>query len=180
MGNRFSFVRALAKDWRRTGAIAPSSQFLANEMVRTIDFHRARRIAELGPGTGVFTRVLLQKMHPECTLIAYELGEDFCVKLQRLRDPRLVVRHETAERIRLLSDPVEYIVSGLPLANFDPTSKKRVLLAAREVLLRGGEFVQFQYFLESRALLRRVFGNIETKIAIMNVPPVFVYRCTKQ
>ena len=45
---------------RSIGAVLPSSKFLADKMVESIDFKKAKYIVEYGPGTGVFTNKLLE------------------------------------------------------------------------------------------------------------------------
>lgn len=42
------------------GAVAPSSEILANKMVKDIDFENARCIVEYGPGKGGFTDKLIE------------------------------------------------------------------------------------------------------------------------
>lgn len=177
---QWKFTRAVVRNWRQVGAVAPSSPFLVNAMVRPIDFARARRIVELGPGTGVITKALLKRMRPDCTLVVFEVGDEFCDALKQLGDKRLEVRNESAERIGTLPRPVDYVVSGLPLANLDPQVRRRIVIRARDILEQGGVFLQFQYLAASRGLIHRVFGNIETKYEARNVPPAFIFRCIRQ
>ena len=49
-----TFLHEFIKHPKHTGAIAPSSKILARKMVDVIDFHRAKCIVELGPGTGFY------------------------------------------------------------------------------------------------------------------------------
>ncbi|MFN5149335.1 MAG: class I SAM-dependent methyltransferase [Flavobacteriia bacterium] len=82
------------------GAMAPSSRFLAEKMLQNIDFKEARVIIELGPGTGVFTDRILDKMDPEAKLLVFELNDNFCNALtKRISDTRAIIIHYSAEKI---------------------------------------------------------------------------------
>jgi len=173
------FAGQFLKDWRRTGSVFPSSRYLAQAMVETIDFRQARHIIELGPGTGVFTREILARMHPECILTVYELNKEFCAELATIKDKRLRIENTTAAKVQALRGTVDVVVSGLPLANFNRLAKLQILLGAKDALKVGGQFIQFQYTTEAYTLLRRVFGNVSRGFVLYNAPPAFVYRCRK-
>jgi phospholipid N-methyltransferase len=50
---------------RTVGAVSPSSRALAAEMVRGIDMSGPTTVVELGPGTGVITRAIVEGLGPE-------------------------------------------------------------------------------------------------------------------
>ena len=52
-----------------TGAIAPSSQYLAQQMVGWIDWQRVTTCVEFGPGTGAFTPNILDCLHDDCAFL---------------------------------------------------------------------------------------------------------------
>ena len=61
MGNNIAFFRQFREQFETTGAIAPSSRFLAHAMTR---FLRQRdsaavRVLEIGPGTGPVTEKII-------------------------------------------------------------------------------------------------------------------------
>ena len=55
------------------GAVAPSSKFLMKKRLKSVDFSKAKVIVELGPGTGVFTKGILDKMTDDAKLFSFEL-----------------------------------------------------------------------------------------------------------
>ena len=59
------------------GSIWPSSRFLVDEVLRPIDWERARVIVEYGPGVGTITTEILRRMHPDAHLVAIETNEAF-------------------------------------------------------------------------------------------------------
>lgn len=55
------FLIEYFKSPRTIGAVAPSSEKLAEKMVGDIDFKNSEVIIEYGPGTGVFTDKLVKR-----------------------------------------------------------------------------------------------------------------------
>jgi phospholipid N-methyltransferase len=55
----------------------PSSRFLATKMLRNIPFDKAKVIVELGPGTGIFTEKIMQRLNPDTHLVVIELNDVF-------------------------------------------------------------------------------------------------------
>ena len=80
MGN-IEFLIQYVKSPRSIGAVLPSSQKLAEEMVRNVDFQNAKCIVEYGPGTGVFTEKLIAKKKEDTLLIVFEKNQEFCNNL---------------------------------------------------------------------------------------------------
>lgn len=179
MSKRVFFFEFL-KDWRKIGAFAPSSRFLANKMLGSINFDTARLIVEFGPGTGSFTKALLSKLHPHAKLFVFETNKKFCQALNKLGDKRLHVINDSADHLRkyLPDHKADYIVSGLPLAIFEPELKHKIIKAVTHSLADEGKFVQFQYLPESYGLLKSAFGKVKLKFTLLNTPPALVYVCS--
>jgi phospholipid N-methyltransferase len=74
VGDVVRFIRT----WSTTGAIAPSGRALARRMVAHIDAASDDPILELGPGTGVVTRALLERGVAAERIVAVEFNEAFC------------------------------------------------------------------------------------------------------
>src|SRR3989338_7901463 len=87
MSGRKSFLRNFWKEKKMVGAMSPSSPFLAKKMLKSIDFKTVRVIVELGPGTGVFTRKMLEQLHPEGVLLVFELNDNFMQLLSNRISP---------------------------------------------------------------------------------------------
>ncbi|WCC42260.1 hypothetical protein PJJ26_12605 [Tenacibaculum finnmarkense] len=51
MSKKFNFFKEAVKNYKTSGTVAPSSKYLANKMLREIDFSKANVIIELGPET---------------------------------------------------------------------------------------------------------------------------------
>src|SRR5205809_75548 len=88
------FARNFLKHPNLVGWMLPSSPFVVAQVLKQVDWKRARVIVEYGPGVGTFTKEILRRMHPDATLMALEVNGDFVQFLrQSLPDPRLHVIH---------------------------------------------------------------------------------------
>lgn len=167
------------------GSLAPSSRFLAAKMLDHVPIKDAKVIVELGPGTGVFTNKILEKMGADTQLIVIELNDDFFNALdKKLNHPNLHLKHDSADQIghfinELGFEKADVIISSLPLANFPSDLRNKLLITARKFLADQGKFVQFQYSLQSRKALKKVFNSVKLNFTALNLPPAFVYTCSK-
>lgn len=165
------------------GAVSPSTRFLGEKMIENIDFDKTKLLVELGPGTGVFTDIIIDRMQPDAKLLVFELNDAFYNALnKRINDPRVQVIHDSAEHINnYLEDgqKMDAIISSLPLMVFPEQLRRSVVSASHEALRPKGKYVQFQYSLQSKKLLESVFEKVSVKFTIKNFPPAFVYTCLK-
>ncbi|MBU2018180.1 MAG: phospholipid methyltransferase, partial [Bacteroidetes bacterium] len=177
------FTKAFIKDRKMIGAVRPSSRFLVKKMLANVDFEKARIIVELGPGTGVFTKKIVEKMHPECRLLIFELNDGFYKRLKEdISDPRCIFIHDSAEFIdKYLKEhhlgKADFILSSLPLANFPARLRKRLVIASSQNINQNGKFIQFQYSTQSKVLFESVFEKVQIKFTLWNFPPAFVFTC---
>ncbi|MCH1441871.1 MAG: ribosomal RNA adenine dimethylase domain-containing protein, partial [Rubripirellula sp.] len=72
MGEKTTFLKNFLRNPGQVGAIAPSSDRLVRMMVDWFDWNQIRNVVEFGPGTGVFTKAISEKIHPETTFFAVE------------------------------------------------------------------------------------------------------------
>jgi phosphatidylethanolamine/phosphatidyl-N-methylethanolamine N-methyltransferase len=184
MSKKGSFLKTFLRD-RQVGAMSPSSRFLASKMVENIDFSTAKVLVELGPGTGVFTHVLLEKMLPDAHLLVFELNDAFYHELvKNIQDPRVQLIHDSAEKIQEYLKQsglaeADVIISSLPLAMFSSELRRNILNASKDALKKDGKYIQFQYSLQSKKKLEKTFEEVSIRFTPLNFPPAFVYTCTK-
>lgn len=183
--SRKSFLKQFWKERKMVGSVIPSSRFLARKMLGSIDFKTTRVIIELGPGNGVFTRMLVEQMHPEAHLFVFELNDAFYDALKReINDPRVHLIHDSAEHIgQYLSEygfqEADVVLSSLPLANFPMTLKNTILSESHRILRSNGLYVQFQYSLNAKKAIQSFFPSLQISFTPANFPPAFVYTCRK-
>lgn len=176
-----NFITQFFKNWRQVGSLFPSSIFLASHMVRRIDLKNSEFIIELGPGTGVITKKILKKMSDKSRLVVFETNSAFREKLKKINDGRLQIVGLSALDMGkyLKENQVDCIVSGIPLANLSDGEKLVLVHNIKNYLKPGGIFIQFQYTLESKDLLKSLFDRFKLSFTILNAPPAFVYTCVK-
>jgi phospholipid N-methyltransferase len=184
--DRLRFLKQWVKNPREMGSITPSSRFLTREVVERIDFSQARYIAELGPGTGVFTQVILERLAPDGQILAVDTNPSFVEHLKReIPDRRLKPVEASAERIDALAaeagwPQVDAVISGIPFSLLPKPVMRGILEATRRALAASGEggiFVGYQYSKMLRPHLLDVFGNVHYRSVLLNLPPAFVYTC---
>jgi phospholipid N-methyltransferase len=171
------FLKEFTKNPKRIGAIAQSSRFLVSDMVKNIDTKNARKIAELGAGTGNITRGILDSMNPEAQLIAFEIHPPFVEELRHINDSRLIIEEKNAEIIP--ASTFDCIVSSLPLAGWKKEEREKMLNCIHRALVEHGTFIQFSYARSYENFLKEKFTSVSVTFSLLNIPPAFVFVCKK-
>lgn len=179
------FLKTFFEERKQVGAVAPSSRFLVKKMCDKIDFKNATNIIELGPGTGVFTTELLKRANKDCKIFVFELNDEFHSLLKiKIQDPRIILLNKSAEDIDTVMKEygvkeVDAILSSLPLTVIPDKIKKRIIIKSYDVLKPGGKYVQYQYSLNAKKLIKMKFSNLKMAFSTINIPPAFIYVGTK-
>lgn len=181
-----SYVKNFLQD-QDVAAIAPSSSFLVRRICKWIDFDEDNVIVEYGPGNGVFSEYILERMTDDSTLLLIESNPDFVDTLEEMTegDPRAIVVQERAENIvDILEaqdiDEVDYIVSGIPFSFLDETVKHDLLDRTRSVLADKGKFLVYQNYNHLEEPLRTHFSEVKKEYEPRNIPPtMFAYEARK-
>jgi phospholipid N-methyltransferase len=191
VAERLQFLGAFLREPARVGSLAPSSPALAQAMLCGCDLKSARTVVEFGPGTGAFTRPILERIGRHTAFLALELDDEHVRGLRR-RFPALSVYHDSAEQIQKYlaqhrRTKADYIISGLPWANMPVKAQEQILSAMLASLAPDGMFTTFAYVhacwlpraRRFRERLKKHFARVRTsRIVWKNVPPAFVYRCS--
>lgn len=184
---RRGFLRQFLRNPRELGSITPSSRFLGRAILELVDWSRARRVVEVGPGTGVFTAEALRRLAPDGALLALDTNADFVALLRReLPDPRLTVVQGSAESVahevigRGWAEGADAIISGIPYTLLPRAVTDRIVRESWRSLAPGGVFVAYQYSPYLQPFLRSVFGNCRLKLVLRNLPPAVVFLSRKQ
>ncbi len=160
------------------GTVFPCSAQSARKLTEPINFGEAKRIVELGGGTGAITKEILKKMKPDASLTVFETSAPFSEILKGFGDPRLTVINDSAQEIgKYVNGKIDAIISTLPLALLSRESKEKIFDAAKSLLKPSGRFVQIQYSLLSREELNEKFRIMKIGFIPLNIPPAFFYVC---
>jgi phospholipid N-methyltransferase len=166
------------------GSIIPSSRFLVDQVLESVDWGGARVIVEYGPGVGTFTGDILRRMRSDAHLVAIETNRDFVRFLTRtMRDPRLHVVHDSAAEVqsvltRLALPAPRYIISGIPLGSMPDPVRTEIAVKSRAALEPGGAFLVYQFTARALPTLQRTFGDVRRSFERRNFPPAQLFLCT--
>ena len=182
---KLRFIGQWLKNPRQTAAVAPSSPELAAAMLGQLPAN-ARRVIELGGGTGAITRALVDAGIAGDALLVLELNEELHAHLHRRFPDEVLVLGDAAELPRLASEAgfldaglADAVISGLGLLAMDRELVARILRSAFACLRPDGRFIQFTYgpvspvhesVLDALGLRMRRGGFV-----LRNVPPATVY-----
>jgi phospholipid N-methyltransferase len=175
------FLMGFLRNPREVGSIVPSSRFLTRRVRECGRVERARVVVELGPGTGVMTAPLLERMPPDGKLIAIEINPAFAELLrEELHDPRLCVYEGSAVDIETALAThglarADLVVSGIPFSTLEEGVGRATLEAAKRVLAPGGRFVAYQFRSRVAREAEPVFGRPQTHSGFWNIPPMKIY-----
>lgn len=178
------FFRQFVKHPGMVGSVIPTSSIVVNRMLDRVDWHRCRLFVEYGPGVGTFTHAVLDRLHPDATLLAIDLNLDFVAYLEaQSADPRLKVVHGSAADVRRFikeagHDQADYILSGLPFSTLPAGVGEAICAETRAALAPGGTFMVYQYSRYVLRLLDPLFDDVEHERAWRNIPPCRIFRAT--
>ncbi|MCP3802699.1 methyltransferase domain-containing protein [Allokutzneria sp. A3M-2-11 16] len=186
------FLQAAVRNPAVIGAIAPSSPRLAERLAEVVPRTGSPTVVELGPGTGVVSSAIADRLPAAGRHIAVELDDDMIRLLGRIR-PDLELVHGDAARLGdLLAarglDNVDTVVSGLPWTLFPPGHQVRILSEIVKVLTPDGAFTTFSYLnaypmagaRRFRRMLRGSFDEVLiTRTVWRNLMPALTYVCRR-
>lgn len=183
-----TFLGQWLRDPVRTASVTPSGRQLARLMVAALP-PGAQRVVEIGAGTGVFTRALLDAGIARDKLLVVEINPHLAEFLRQRFAGVGVLCADARQLEPLLVDAgfgdgahVDAVVSGLGLLSMRAEARCAILRAAFAVLAPEGRFVQFTYGPRSpvRRREREALGLTVQRsgFALRNLPPatVYVYR----
>jgi phosphatidylethanolamine/phosphatidyl-N-methylethanolamine N-methyltransferase len=192
LAEHVEFLQAFLREPASIGALSPSSRALAKAMIQGCALSSADTVVEMGPGTGAFTGLIRERIGRKTTFFALELDPVHARNLNR-RFSDLVVYNDSAEKMPEYlglhgKSKVDYVVCGIPWANLPPATQQRIVDGVLASLAPDGVFTTFAYLharwlpkaRQFRRSLQTSFARVETSRIIWgNLPPAFVYRCSR-
>ncbi|MGG7059514.1 class I SAM-dependent methyltransferase [Clostridium tertium] len=177
------FITEYIKDPSRTGAVSPSSKYVADKMLKDIKFSNSKVIVEYGPGTGVFTEKILARVSNDTKVILIEINKHFYNVLKRLYGHKnnVIILNDSVENVDNILEKysikeIDYIISGLPFASLPKETSDRILSKTKKILKNKGEFITFQYTLLKRKYLNMFLDEVSVDREVRNIPPAYVLR----
>lgn len=178
------FASTWLRSPRRTGALVPSSDWLAAALVAALPDDDYDRVIELGTGEGSVTRRLVARFGGE-RVFGVELDPRLAMAARAQAPEATVIVGDAGRLPQLLAHSTAAgktaVVSCLPLIAMRRT-RQRVLRSVRSLIAPGGHLVQFTYapWQPYPARECRVFGLTGSRAdwVLRNLPPasVWLYR----
>ena len=182
---QWRFFRQWLRHPLSTAAISPSGPYLARSMIAEIP-PDARRVIELGAGTGAMTKAIIAHGIAPADLLALELSPDLCRYLEGAF-PQVKVLCADARKLAEESEACGYaeggladaVISSLGLLSMPRTLQHDILKAAFDCLVPGGRFIQFTYG-PTCPVPREVMQALDLHVlrgrtVLRNVPPATVF-----
>lgn len=181
---RSVFLREFLLSPLRTASVTPSSPSLAEQMIAALPAGGDPVVAELGPGTGVFTEAIQRRLAGRGRHVAIEMNPEMVAFVSRRCPGVEVIRGAAADLPDILAAQgihgVDHVVSGLPWSAFTGS----LIDTIAGSLAPDGVYTQFTYAWtrwappahRQLAQLRHAFGEVLiTRTVWRNLPPAFVY-----
>lgn len=177
------FLRAWMRDPLKIASVVPSGRSLSSLITQEIG-PGTGRVIELGPGTGVFTRALLERGVRPADLILVEQEGAFSSMLAERFEGATVLIMDAGRLGRSDLGPVRAgaAISGLPLLSMPVRKMVAILRGVFSQMAPGGRLYQFTYSPRC-PIPRPVLDRLGLKAVLVgrtvrNFPPASVYRIT--
>lgn len=180
MSSKLKTAIAFVKNIRTTGAISQTSKKTEQEITAQIT-DQTRLVIEFGMGHGNITQVILDKLHKDAKVFAFEVNEEFCeVVKKNFNDPRLTVVNDSAENLKDYIDDqkVDVFVSSMPLTMFPDDLVKSIMNTCANNIADSGSFSQILYNKKSHGRFSNYYQKIEVNGNVA-LPPQYIYHCSE-
>ncbi|MCA8970729.1 MAG: hypothetical protein KDC95_13125 [Planctomycetes bacterium] len=189
----FLLLGRFLRDPRNIATIWPSSRVLADAMLRGLEARAGDLVVEFGPGTGAFTRVIIDRLL--CVAETRYLGIEGDARLHALLRERFAALQFVCGRVEADSSWPEdlgaprFIISGLPLISMPADVLRAIVFDASRRLAPGGIFRTFSYVHSTptpgqrrlRRTMAEAFDEFHVSRPIArNLPPALVFTGTKR
>ena len=174
-------LREFLKHPLQVGSAFPTSRRLVRRLMEPVPWGAIGLCIEYGPGSGIFTRAILNRLPRNAVLLAVDSSEEFTHHLkQEIDDPRLHAVTGTAQEIeqilsRLDLGRPDLILSGLPFSTLAREEAAAVMATSARLLRPGGHFLAYQMRGVIRPYLGRHFARVREGYEWWNMPPCHLY-----
>jgi phosphatidylethanolamine/phosphatidyl-N-methylethanolamine N-methyltransferase len=178
--NTALFLKRWLANPLQMGSVVPSSPALCRRIAALVERRDDEVVVELGAGTGVVSRALLEAGVPPERLVVVEIVRDMADHLRRVLPGVNVVKGDAFELAQALpqrmAGKVGTVICGIPLVLL-PLAQQRRFVAAVESVAPGQGFLLYTYCVTSPLPYRKL-GLTARRAAWtpLNVPPASVWR----
>lgn len=180
VSNPWMFFRRWIANPLQMGSVIPSSPTLCANLVRQVRRAPNEFVVELGAGTGVVSRALLNAGFPPEKIYVVEIVPTMAEHLRRVLPGVNVINGDALELPSLLPPEVHgkigTVICGMPLVLL-PLALQRRLLDVIQIVAPGRGFLHFSYCITSPLSMSKLglVGKRESWTP-KNFPPASVWR----
>jgi len=174
------FFRGWIDKPKAVGSIVPTSGVTARKMASIVRPERDDMVLELGPGTGVITRAILERGVKPDNLVSVEYSADFVERLKRDM-PGVNFVHGDAFELEAVLAPwkdrsFDSVISAIPMLNFPVSARVSLLESMLDLLPAGRPVVQITYGAVSPIPAGRGSYSVERfDFIVRNIPPAHLW-----
>ena len=185
-GDEIRFFKGWMKNPRNVGSVIPTSDHMAKRMASVIDTGSGLPVLELGPGTGVITRAILQRGVKPDQLFCVEYSAEFVKKLRRDFDDVQIIEGNAFDLNATLGEAnilkFDCVVSALPLLSFPKAVRVALIKDLLSRMPTGRPIIQFSYGPLSPVPPISGVTVRHLEFVFRNVPPaqIWTFRSTKE
>jgi phosphatidylethanolamine/phosphatidyl-N-methylethanolamine N-methyltransferase len=174
------FFNALKKQPKTVGAVWPTGPVMARSMASIVNPDAELPVLELGPGTGVITKAILERGLAHSKLHAVEYSPQFAREL-RLRFPDIHVHQGDAFDLNATVGDQQFdcAISALPLLNFPLQMRVQFINDVLARLPKSRPLIQFSYGPAAPVSGKPGLFSVERyDFVLRNIPParIWIYR----
>lgn len=169
---------------KRVGAILPTSSITARKMASVINPQSGLPVLELGPGTGIITKAILERGVAPEKLVSVEFSTDFYNHLVEsfpgvnfINGDAFDIENTLGEKWK--GQQFDSVVSAIPLLSFPMYRRVQLINALLDLLPPGRPVVQITYSPVSPVIAWPDDYHIEHfDFVVRNIPPaqLWIYR----
>lgn len=174
--SRIVFFKKLFKQPFVNASITPSSRYLSKAMLKDIDFSHIHTVIEFGPGTGVFTKFIINNVHPTTKIICLEFDWEYVKLLHNQYGHRIILEHTSVANLtdiltkHAIAKP-DLIISWLPYSAYNISLMKDINLLIKLWTI-------FRWFSYTPHQFRDIYKElplVQKSFVLRNIPPAFVF-----
>jgi phosphatidylethanolamine/phosphatidyl-N-methylethanolamine N-methyltransferase len=188
LGRKFDEEIRFFKGWmdgpKSVGAILPTSGVTARRMASVITPQSGLPVLELGPGTGIITKAILQKGITPENLVSIEFSTDFYQHLAKTFPRVNFINGDAFDLEKTLGNfrdrQFDCVISAIPMLSFPMERRIALLEDLLDRMPRGRPVMQITYGPVSPIVARPDRYQIKHyDFVVRNIPPAQLWTYTR-
>ena len=181
------YLRTFIKNLRKTGAIAPSSKYLARDFTKVLFSNREEdeetpvRVLEIGPGTGSLTKLIIPALRTQDHFDIVELNKDFYRMISwKYRHLHNVHTYHANILDFEPEAPYDFIFSSLPYEGI-PRKVSKEIWEKKLQMCKAGSYITYYKYINIKRFRCKFEKEVVSrfccneKLVLRNLPPAYLY-----